>query len=107
MTARLPDTALNTAQVLDQVSQAWDSDIVERLSEYIAIPAKSPAFDADWAAHGYLSASEARLAVLNSAVAAGWRLREVADAKREIRDRELAEKEKELADKEKEAKAKK
>ena len=54
MTARLPDTALNTAQVLEQVSQAWDSDIVERLSEYIAIPAKSPAFDADWAAHGYL-----------------------------------------------------
>ena len=54
MTARLPDTALNTAQALEQVSQAWDSDIVERLSEYIAIPAKSPAFDADWAAHGYL-----------------------------------------------------
>ena len=54
MTARLPDTALDTAQVLDQVSQAWDSDIVARLSDYIAIPAKSPAFDADWAAHGYL-----------------------------------------------------
>jgi acetylornithine deacetylase/succinyl-diaminopimelate desuccinylase-like protein len=58
MNARLPETALyptlNPAQALDQVSQAWDSDIVERLSEYIAIPAKSPAFDVDWAAHGYL-----------------------------------------------------
>ena len=54
MTARLPDTVLNPAQALDQVSVAWDSDIVARLSEYIAIPAKSPAFDADWAAHGYL-----------------------------------------------------
>jgi len=54
MNARLPDTVLNPAQALDQVSQAWDSGIVARLSEYIAIPAKSPAFDADWAAHGYL-----------------------------------------------------
>jgi acetylornithine deacetylase/succinyl-diaminopimelate desuccinylase-like protein len=54
MTARLPDTVLNPAQALDQVSQTWDSSIVARLSEYIAIPAKSPAFDADWAAHGYL-----------------------------------------------------
>ncbi|MFM6990990.1 MAG: M20/M25/M40 family metallo-hydrolase [Rhodoferax sp.] len=54
MTARLPDTALDTAQVLHQVSQTWDGDIVARLSDYIAIPAKSPAFDADWAAHGYL-----------------------------------------------------
>ncbi len=54
MTARLPDTALDTTQVLHQVSQSWDSDIVARLSDYIAIPAKSPAFDADWAAHGYL-----------------------------------------------------
>ena len=54
MNARLPDTVLNPTQALDQVSVAWDSDIVARLSEYIAIPAKSPAFDADWAAHGYL-----------------------------------------------------
>jgi acetylornithine deacetylase/succinyl-diaminopimelate desuccinylase-like protein len=54
MTARLPDTVLNPAQALDQVSQTWDGDIVARLSEYIAIPAKSPSFDADWAAHGYL-----------------------------------------------------
>jgi len=54
MTARLPDIALNTAQALAHVSQAWDGDIVQRLSDYIAIPAKSPMFDADWAAHGYL-----------------------------------------------------
>ena len=54
MTARLPDSVLNTAQALAHVSQAWDGDIVQRLSDYIAIPAKSPMFDADWAAHGYL-----------------------------------------------------
>jgi acetylornithine deacetylase/succinyl-diaminopimelate desuccinylase-like protein len=54
MTARLPDSVLNTTQALTHVSQAWDGDIVQRLSDYIAIPAKSPLFDADWLAHGYL-----------------------------------------------------
>ncbi len=54
MTARLPDCALNTTQALAHVSRAWDGDIVQRLSDYIAIPAKSPMFDADWLAHGYL-----------------------------------------------------
>jgi acetylornithine deacetylase/succinyl-diaminopimelate desuccinylase-like protein len=54
MTARLPDSVLNTTQALAHVSQAWDGDILQRLSDYIAIPAKSPIFDADWLAHGYL-----------------------------------------------------
>ena len=54
MTARLPDSVLNTTQALSYVSHAWDGDIVQRLSDYIAIPAKSPMFDADWVAHGYL-----------------------------------------------------
>jgi acetylornithine deacetylase/succinyl-diaminopimelate desuccinylase-like protein len=35
-------------------SQAWDERIVPALTDYIAIPAKSPMFDADWAQHGYL-----------------------------------------------------
>ena len=54
MTARLPDCVLNTTQALTHISQAWDGDIVQRLSDYIAIPAKSPLFDADWLSHGYL-----------------------------------------------------
>ena len=40
--------------VLAHVSQMWDNDIVSQLSDYIAIPAKSPAFDADWAQHGHI-----------------------------------------------------
>jgi acetylornithine deacetylase/succinyl-diaminopimelate desuccinylase-like protein len=36
------------------VDQRWDHEIVSRLSDYIRIPAKSPAFDPDWSAHGYL-----------------------------------------------------
>ncbi|MDG0025683.1 M20 family metallopeptidase [Trinickia sp. Y13] len=36
------------------VERKWDEEIVPALTEYIAIPAKSPAFDADWQKHGYL-----------------------------------------------------
>jgi len=45
---------LNSAQALSQVSQAWDADLLAQLTDYIAIPAKSPMFDADWAQHGYI-----------------------------------------------------
>ena len=40
--------------LLAHVSHAWDSDIVAQLTDYIAIPAKSPAFDAEWAQHGHI-----------------------------------------------------
>src|ERR1700719_261126 len=36
------------------VGQMWDDDIVPTLVEYIKIPNKSPSFDPDWAAHGYM-----------------------------------------------------
>jgi acetylornithine deacetylase/succinyl-diaminopimelate desuccinylase-like protein len=54
MTARLPDAALNTTQALEHVSHAWDTDIVARLTDYVAIPAKSPMFDSEWDANGLL-----------------------------------------------------
>ncbi len=60
MNARVPQTApdapnfLNAAQALGQISRQWDDDIVRQLSDYIAVPAKSPMFDAEWAQHGYL-----------------------------------------------------
>ena len=50
----LPPGELNTAQALADVSQAWEGDILRQLTEYIAIPAKSPSFDAQWAEHGHL-----------------------------------------------------
>ena len=46
--------ALDAATALDQISRQWDDDIVRRLSDYIAVPAKSPGFDPDWAAHGFI-----------------------------------------------------
>ena len=54
MNARVPTHLLNTADALRHVTQAWDSDITQRITDYIAVPAKSPGFDADWAANGYI-----------------------------------------------------
>ncbi len=34
--------------------RAWDERIVPTLTDYIAVPAKSPMFDTDWATSGYL-----------------------------------------------------
>ena len=37
-----------------QVETAWETSIIPELQRYIAIPNKSPAFDPDWAEHGYM-----------------------------------------------------
>ena len=44
----LPPTVLDSATALAQVTRKWDDDIVRQLTDYIAIPAKSPGFDGDW-----------------------------------------------------------
>ena len=54
MNARVSPHVLNTTDALSHVTQAWDSDITQRITEYIAVPAKSPGFDVDWAAHGFI-----------------------------------------------------
>ncbi|TDV13877.1 M20 family metallopeptidase [Paraburkholderia caballeronis] len=36
------------------VERKWNDEIVPALTDYIAVPAKSPAFDPQWAQHGYL-----------------------------------------------------
>ena len=54
MNARIPTQALNAPQVLSEVSSTWDDSIVSELTDYIAIPAKSPMFDADWVANGFI-----------------------------------------------------
>ncbi len=54
MNARVPSSVFHTAQALEHVSAAWDTDIVHRLEEYIRIPAKSPMFDAHWSEAGLL-----------------------------------------------------
>ena len=56
MNARLsPDALPLEAQALQShVDDAWSQRIVPELQRYIEVPAKSPAFDADWARHGLL-----------------------------------------------------
>ena len=50
----IPAGILNAEQALSQVTAQWDGDIVRQLTDYIAIPAKSPTFDANWAQHGHI-----------------------------------------------------
>ena len=50
----IPAGLLDSARLLDDVSARWDGDIVRQITDYITIPAKSPAFEKDWAALGYL-----------------------------------------------------
>src|SRR6476661_3579280 len=48
---------LDSAAIERFVSAKWDEEIVPQLVEYIRIPNKSPMFDADWVAHGYMDAA--------------------------------------------------
>lgn len=45
---------MDTAKVDRYVAEKWDDDIVTQLVEYIRIPNKSPMFDKDWVANGYM-----------------------------------------------------
>ena len=46
-----PDEA---SALADYAGRRWDEAIVPALTEYIRVPAKSPRFDPEWQAHGYL-----------------------------------------------------
>lgn len=52
----LPASLLNAETALRDVTQSWDAQILKELTQYIEIPAKSPAFDSNWEANGYLDA---------------------------------------------------
>ena len=54
MNARVPLSNADTDALLSHVSDSWSQRIVPELKSYIEIPAKSPSFDADWAANGHL-----------------------------------------------------
>lgn len=55
MNARIPPGLLLEPQALQShVNTAWDQRILPQLVDYVAVPAKSPAFDPQWAEHGLL-----------------------------------------------------
>ena len=45
---------LNATALAAFADSMWDDEIVPAMTRYIAIPAKSPMFDADWQANGHL-----------------------------------------------------
>jgi acetylornithine deacetylase/succinyl-diaminopimelate desuccinylase-like protein len=47
-------STLDARATLDVVQRVWHDTIVPTLVEYVRIPAKSPAFDAQWREHGHL-----------------------------------------------------
>ncbi len=52
--ASASSAGLDPAALRAFVDDTWDREIVPALTDYIAVPAKSPAFDAEWAAHGHI-----------------------------------------------------
>ena len=54
-------TALDTARALAFVQKTWDGEILPTLTEYVKVPAKSPMFDPEWAAHGHLDRAVAMI----------------------------------------------
>jgi acetylornithine deacetylase/succinyl-diaminopimelate desuccinylase-like protein len=54
MTAPATAPALDPQALREFTDRTWDDEIVPALTEYIAIPAKSPMFDADWQRHGFI-----------------------------------------------------
>lgn len=55
MNARTPaEHLLQPAEALSRISEQWDADIVRQLTDYIAIPAKSPGFAPDWEQLGFI-----------------------------------------------------
>ncbi len=58
MTARpeaFPFREDQSQAILSRVSHQWDTEILPELIEYVKLPAKSPAFDADWKRHAQIS----------------------------------------------------
>ncbi|HEY5699826.1 MAG TPA: peptidase M20, partial [Acidimicrobiales bacterium] len=63
----------------ETVDGIWEDSALAALTDYIRIPAKSPAYDADWVAHGHLAEAV-------ELVAAWCRSRDLPGATVEIRE---------------------
>ena len=47
---------MDLSEVSRLLDRKWRDDLLPRLVDYVRIPAKSPAFDPSWSAHGELDA---------------------------------------------------
>ncbi|MDT9599936.1 M20 family metallopeptidase [Sphingosinicella rhizophila] len=48
---------MDTERLKQRIGDMWDDEIIPELTDYIRIPNKSPMFDPDWEAHGYMDAA--------------------------------------------------
>jgi acetylornithine deacetylase/succinyl-diaminopimelate desuccinylase-like protein len=48
---------MNFADAKAFIDRIWDCEVIPQLVDYIRIPNKSPSFDPDWRAHGYMDAA--------------------------------------------------
>jgi acetylornithine deacetylase/succinyl-diaminopimelate desuccinylase-like protein len=53
---------MDIARTLELCERTWDESIVPTLEQYIGIPNQSPAFDAEWSAHGFMDQAVALVA---------------------------------------------
>ncbi|HET7593445.1 MAG TPA: M20 family metallopeptidase [Rhodanobacteraceae bacterium] len=50
---------MDAGKVGSFISKLWDDEVIPQLVDYIRIPNKSPMYDRDWVAHGYMDAAVA------------------------------------------------
>ena len=48
---------MNPTEAKTFIDRIWDEEVIPQLVDYIRIPNKSPSFDPDWRAHGYMDAA--------------------------------------------------
>lgn len=77
MTSEIPEVRLDDTRISKFVDETWERDIIPELETYIEIPAKSPAFDADWRANGHIDEAVAH-------IEAWCRTREIKDLEVEV-----------------------
>src|SRR5580704_9898398 len=49
--------SMDVERLQSSVAKTWDGSIIERLTEYVRIPNKSPHFDPAWEQHGHMEAA--------------------------------------------------
>ena len=62
---------MDTDRLKSFVETFWEDSILPSITEYIRIPNKSPAFDPDWAEHGYMDEAVTLIEALGAAAARG------------------------------------
>ncbi|MBY0520384.1 MAG: M20/M25/M40 family metallo-hydrolase [Sphingomonas sp.] len=62
MSVDVKNRAMDADRARTLIDRLWDEEIIDELVRYIRIPNKSPLFDADWAAHGYMDKAVAQFA---------------------------------------------